>query len=247
MSHTPPTGPNDPTPPPPPVEKPDETAPLEPQASDAEEAVERTASGAEDAITRTQHRAEERIAEARDAATEVIHRTQDQVKAKVHETETMVRGQIDDVQRAVGGGLSEPKPAESIDEATDQAADLRKAIDRDIDALQAKLPPEDVLKEKARTYGGVAVAVLALVGAAAIGFKQRGERKKLEREAKAHAAALARYLPQAAGEPRELVEEKGSKAPVLILVGIAAAIGASIYKQQQDAAADQDVDLWGPA
>jgi hypothetical protein len=169
------------------------------------------------------------------------------VKAKVNETETKVRGQIDEVQRAIGGGLSEPKPADSVDEAADQAADLRKAIDRDLDALQAKLPPQDVVMEKARTYGGIALAVVALLGAAGIAFKQRGERKKLEREAKAHAAAIARYLPQAAGEPRELVEEKGSKAPVLILVGIAAAIGFSVYKQQQGAATDEEPDLWGPA
>jgi hypothetical protein len=222
------------------------TAPLDRAAVEAGDSVDRVADDAESSIARTQHRAEDRIEDARVAATERIRRTEEQVKAKVHETETKVREQVGEVQRAVGGGLSDPTPAGSVDEAAKQASQLRSAIDRDLDALQAKLPPNDVLAEKARTYGGIAVAVLAVIAAAVVGMKQRGQRKRLEKEAKAHAAAIARYLPQAAGEPRALVEERGGKGGIVILLGIAAAVGVAVYKRQQDSAADEP-DLWGPA
>lgn len=217
-----------------------------PRPDDATERVDRAAADAESAIQDAQHRTEERIRDARDAATARVRRTQEQVESKVRETESRLRRQITDVERAVGGGLSDPTPAESVDEAMEQAADLRRAIDRDLDALEARLPPPDVLAEKARTYGGAALAAVAVGAAAALGRKQRSQRKKLEREAKAHAAAIARYLPQASGEPRQLVEERGGKGPIVLLFLVAAAVGAYVYNRRRGSG-DDEPDPWGPA
>lgn len=218
-----------------------------------EGSVDRAAETAETAIQQAQVGAEERIADARDAATEVVRRTEDQVKAKIRETEAKARHQIAEVERTievVKRGLSEPTPAGSVDEAVRQASELRRAIDRDIDALQAKLPPGDVVKDKARTYGGAAAGVLAVAGAAVVGLKQRGERKRVEREARAHAAAISQYLPDylpqafaaAASEPRT---GRSGRGVTLLLALVAAAIGAVIVRQRADG--DEEPDLWGPA
>lgn len=219
-----------------------------------EDSVDRAAETAETAIQHAQVGAEDRIADARDAATEVVRRTEDQVKAKIRETEAKARHQVAEVERTievVKRGLSEPAPAGSVDEAVRQASDLRRAIERDIDALQAKLPPGDELKDKAKTYGGAAAGALALAGAAAVAFRQRGERKRVEREARAHAAAISQYLPDylpealaAAADPRTSRSRSGRGATLLLTL-VAAAIGAVIVRQR--AGGDDEPDLWGPA
>jgi hypothetical protein len=220
-----------------------------------EESVDRAAETAETAIQQVQTSTEERIAGARDAATEVVRRTEDQVKAKIRETEAKARAQVAEVQDTIAvvkRGLSEPTPAGSVDEAVRQAGDLRRAIDRDIDALQAKLPPADELKDQARTYGGAAAGVLAVAGAAAVGLKQRGERKRVEREARAHAAAISQYLPDylpqafaAAAAESRTGRSRSGRGVTLLLTVVAAAIGAVIVRQR--AGTDDEPDLWGPA
>jgi hypothetical protein len=211
-----------------------------------EDSVDRVADSAETTIRDAQATAEHRIADVRDSATEKLRSTERQVKAKVRETETKVRDLLAEVERTVGGfkGLSEPTPAGSVDEAAQQASDLRRAIDRDLDALQAKLPPGEELADKARTYGGAAVGVLAVGAAAFLGLKQRGERKRIEREARAHAEAIARYLPQATAAPRA-DERGGGRGGLVLLALVAAAIGALIVRQRT--AGDDEPDLWGPA
>lgn len=210
-----------------------------------EDSVDRAADSAEATIEQTQHRAEDRIADAREAATAKVRETEAQVKAKLRETEDKVRQGVAEVERTVGGfkSLSDPTPAESVEQAARQASELRAAIDRDLDALEAKLPPTEELAEKARTYGGIVLGVLAFAGAAALGLKQRGERKRVEREAKAHAEAIARYLPQAADRPRE--DDSGGGGKTVLLVALAAAIGAVIVRQR--GGDDDEADLWGPA
>ncbi|WP_052668399.1 DLW-39 family protein [Nitriliruptor alkaliphilus] len=211
-----------------------------------EDRVDRAAETAETAIRDAQHTTEDRIADARDAATEKLRSTEQQVKAKVRETEAKVRDGLAEVERTIGGfqGLSEPTPAGSVDEAAQQASDLRRAIDRDLDALQAKLPPGEELADKARAYGGAAVGVLAVGAAAFLGLKQRSERKRIEREARAHAEAIARYLPQATAAPRD--DERGGRGGLVLLTLIAAAIGAIVVRQRTTASEDEP-DLWGPA
>lgn len=215
-------------------------------ADDPVARVDRAADEVETSIERTEAGAEDRIADAREAATEKVRSTEAQLKAKIRETETKVRRGVAEVERTVGGfkGLSDPEPAGSVDEAAEQASDLRRAIDRDLDALEAKLPPGDEIAERVRAYGGVVVAVLAVAGAAALGFKQRGERKRIEREAQAHAQAIARYLPQASATPRD-EDEGGGGGRLLLLTLLAAAVGAIVVRQRSQG--DDEPDLWGPA
>lgn len=214
-----------------------------------EDRVDHAADTAESAIQGAQSTAEDRIADARDATTQKLRETEEQVKRTVRRTEAKVREQVAEVERTiqvVQRGLSEPTPARSVEEAARQASDLRRAIDRDLDALQAKLPPGEELAEKARTYGGAALGVLAVVGAAVLGVRQRGERKRVEREARAHAAAIAKYLPQAGGAPAPA--GKRGKGGLVLLTVLAAAAGAVIVRQRGgngDDAGEQD--LWGPA
>lgn len=214
-------------------------------ADDPVAKVDRAADDAEASIARTEAGAEDRIADAREAATEKVRRTEAQVKAKIRETETKVRQGVAEVERTVGGfkSLSDPEPADSVDEAAKQASELRRAIDRDLDALEAKLPPGEEIAEKVRAYGGAVLAVLAVAGAAALGFKQRGERKRIEREAQAHAQAIARYLPQASDTPRD--EDGGGGGRLVLLTLIAAIVGAVVVRQRSQN--DDEPDLWGPA
>jgi hypothetical protein len=218
-----------------------------PGGTDPVEGVDRAAETAETSIARTQAGAEERITDARDAATEKVRRTEEQVKSRIRETEAKVRQGVAEVERTVGGfkSLSDPTPAGSVEEAAQQASDLRSAIDRDLDALEAKLPPGEELAERAKAYGGIVVAVLAVVAAVALGMKQRGERKRIEREAEAHAAAIARYLPQAADQPRDEDGGGGGGGKLVLLTLLAAVVGAIVVRQQ--AGGDDEPDLWGPA
>jgi hypothetical protein len=75
-------------------------------------------------------------------------------------------------------------------------------------------------------------------------MKQRGERKRIEREAEAHAAAIARYLPQAADQPRD-EDGGGGGGKLVLLTLLAAVVGAIVVRQQ--AGGDDEPDLWGPA
>lgn len=202
------------------------------------DAVDTAAEAIEDRVVETEHRLDDRIGAARDGATRRVRRTEQQLKDKVH----AARRQVDEVQRQVDElkHLSEPTPADSAEEAATQASDLREALDRDLAALQAKLPPTEVLTERAKAVGGVALAVAGVVGAAAIGLRQRGARKKVEREARAHAAAIARYLPFALDEPIDPPSQRGGSrtALLLTLVGAAAAAAVVVARTRSGGAAD---------
>lgn len=153
---------------------------------------------------------------------------------------------LEDAQKRVEDltRLSEPTPADSVDEAADQASQLRAAVDRDLDALQAKLPPRDQLVAKAKTYGGAAVGVAAVLAAALVRQKQRGEQKRIEREARAHAAAIAPYLPGASSGPETTSGRRGKGTLALLAVAGAAVVAFVVSRTSNEAG---DPDIWGPA
>lgn len=215
---------------------------------DAEQRVARAGAEAEEAVGRAEDRAETAIHRAADEAKERIHQAETRVKDTISSTEARVRGKVAEAQRTFGEirGLSDPTPAGSVDEAVQQASDLRRAIDRDLDALQSRLPPGDELQDKAKTIGGAVLGVAAAAAAIAIGSKQRGERKRLEREAKAHAAAIARYLPGASTEP--IVEPSGKAGKALLaLIALVGAGVAALAVARARGGGDQEPDVWGPA
>ncbi len=233
------SGPTDPTPTGP------TASPPPGQPDEATQKVDRAADATEERIAGAGASAQERIHDTSEKVQAQVRQTEEQIKTKVRDTEAKVRAQVDQVQRSVGDlkGLSEPTPAGSVDEAVTQAADLRRAIDNDLDVLQAKLPPGEELAEKARTVGGAVLGVAAVAAAVVIRKKQTKERKRVEREARAHAAAIARYLPGAASRPIE--DDDGSgKGALLLLALVGAAVAA--FVASRSGSDDGEPDIWGP-
>lgn len=227
----------------------DPTTPIARAGRDAEDAIARAEDRTEDAIDHAEERAETAVHRAADAAKDRIHRTESRVKDAIGTTEARVRSQVDQAQRTFGDlkGLSEPTTATSSQEAADQARDLRRAIDRDLDALRSQLPAGDELQDRARVVGGAALGIGAAAVALAISSKQRRERKQLEREAKAHAIAISRYLPGASSDPIVPPSGTGSKLVLTLLALAGAGFAALTVARARRGGGAEEPDLWGPA
>lgn len=209
--------------------------------------VDQAADAAESTVAGAGASAQEQVRDTAASAQEAVRGARDQVTGKVRETEAKLRRQLDAVTDASGElkGLSEPTPAKSVDQAVEQAATLRRSIDADLDALQARMPPGEEIADKARQVGGIVLAVLGVAAAGFLAQKGRAERKRVEREAQAHAAAIARYLPQASAAPRPDPDEGGGKGKVLVLLAVIGAIAGFVASRQQGD--DGEPDIWGPA
>ena len=221
---------------------------LDDAADAATDQVDAAADAAERTAQRAETGAQEQIRDTAGAAQDAVRDARAKATGKVRETEARLRRQLDAVTDASGElkGLSEPTSATSVDEAVEQAASLRRAIDDDLDALQARMPPGEEIADKARQVGGIVLAVLGVAAAGVLANKNRGERKRVEREAQAHAAAIARYLPQASPTPRpEPDEDGGGKGKIVLLLAVLGAIAGFLASRQQDA--DDAPDIWGPA
>lgn len=227
-----------PTDPPPPPEDASEHEPT------VGEKLDEAAAEADEAVSKASDAAQEQVRERTITARDEVRQAGEQLNARIRDTESTVRRGLASVQDVAGEltGLSEPTPAESVDHAVEQAASLRRAIDRDLDALQARMPPGEELADKARQIGGVALAVGGVGAAIFLANKQRSERKRVEREAEAHAAAIARYLPQAQLTPREDDDDGGGK--LTLLLAVLAAIVAFVVSKQRTG--DDEPDIWGP-
>lgn len=206
----------------------------------AADATERRLDGARDAATG-------QVRDAAASAEQAVHDVRDRATSAVRRAEASLRRGVAAVSDEDGElrGLSEPTPAKDADEAVEQAAALRRAIDRDLDALQARLPPGEELADKARQLGGAVLAVAGVAAAATLASKQRSERKRIEREAQAHAAAIARYLPQARATPIDDEDEGGGAGKVLLLLAVLGAIVGFVLSRRDDAGGEPDI--WGPA
>jgi len=142
-------------------------------------------------------------------------------------------------------------PAENPEQAQAQVRDLRAAIDRDLAALEARIPPRDTLIGQAKAVGGAAVGVLGLLGTVAT-LRERGkEKKKVEDEADRVARAIARHLPAAVAElsppirptPVE-VPKTGGKGRTLAILALLASAGFAVWTQLRNRTPEPD--LWGP-
>jgi CO/xanthine dehydrogenase Mo-binding subunit len=105
------------------------------------------------------------------------------------------------------------------------------------------LPPGEELAARARVYGGALLGALAVLAAFVIRQKQRGERKRLEREARAHAEAIARYLPGASSRPVDASTGRGGKGALAALALVAAAVAAFVVSRRTGG---DEPDIWGP-
>lgn len=112
----------------------------------------------------------------------------------------------------------------------------RAALERDIDALFARLPEPDVMRAKARTYGAAAGGAAVTVGLVALQAKKRSELKARRMEARINAEELARAF-----SPHEPPEPSG-RSPLLLLVVLAAIAGAVVAALRLRGGDDQPDD-----
>ncbi|MFA9432784.1 hypothetical protein [Egicoccus sp. AB-alg2] len=147
---------------------------------------------------------------------------------------------------------SQLPPAEDADQALRQVRDLRSALDRDLAALEARIPPRDTLVGQARAVGGAVLGVVGLVGAAATVQQKRKDKKKVEEEADKVARAIARHLPAAIAEVSppirptvvETPGKKGRAGRTLAILALLASAGFAVWTQLRNRA--QEPDIWGP-
>lgn len=128
---------------------------------------------------------------------------------------------------------------QDADSTLSEIAETRAALERDVDALFARLPEPDVLAAKARTYGLAAGGAAATAGVVALRVKKRGELKARRMDARINAEELARafspYAPDgspAAAEAATDDEGGGHTGLLLLLVTIVAVALTAVARQR---------------
>lgn len=149
---------------------------------------------------------------------------------------------------------SQLPPAEDADQALQQVRDLRARLDRDLAALQSRVPPRESMMGQAKAVGGAVVGGLALVGTLATLRQKRQEKKQEEAEADKTARAIARHLPAAFAEFSPPVRpvatgdgadtSGGGVGRTLAMIALLAAAAFAVWKQRQPNGDDEDI--WGP-
>lgn len=103
---------------------------------------------------------------------------------------------------------------QDVEEALNDLAITRAALERDIDELFDRLPETSVMVDKAKTYGAAAGGAAVTVGLVAMRQKKRSALKARRMEARINAEELARAF-----SPHPPVEPEGrGKAPMLAVL-----------------------------
>lgn len=116
----------------------------------------------------------------------------------------------------------------------------RASLERDIDALFARLPEADAMKAKAKTYGAAAGGAAATIGLVALQAKKRSELKARRMDARINAEELARAF-----SPHEPPEPSG-RSPLVLLVVLAAIAGAVVAALRLRNGQDADDEVVEP-
>ena len=189
----------------------------------------------------TKAKAEQKVEQLKAGAEERIAK----VKAEVEKAKQTV----EEVGKEVSTAVDERRggPATSVDDAQQKAARLRSGIERDLAALQSRLPDRDEVTDRLRTTAIAVGGTIAAVGAAAFLLGRRRAAKASERELQAQAEALAAVLARAerVSVPAEDGEDGGGAGWLTAALLLLGAGGGAAYWWQQRKAADVD-DLWGP-
>lgn len=127
---------------------------------------------------------------------------------------------------------------QDADSTLSEIAETRAALERDVDALFARLPEPDVLAAKAKTYGLAAGGAAATAGVVALRVKRRGELKARRMDARINAEELARafspYAPD--GSPADddgaADDDGGHTGLLLLLVTIVAVALTAVARQR---------------
>ncbi len=121
-----------------------------------------------------------------------------------------------------------------------EIAETRAALERDVDALFARLPEPDVLAAKAKTYGLAAGGAAATAGVVALRMKKRGELKARRMDARINAEELARafspYAPEgsrAADDAAADDDDGGGHTGLLLLLVTIVAVALTAVARQR--------------
>lgn len=149
-----------------------------------------------------------------------------------------VKAELDKVNDERRGG-----PATSVDDATAKAADLRRALARDVASLRARVPDTTKASETARTVGiAVGGGAVALFGLLAV-LKRRGAAKAHDQAVRDQALALARELARI--ERTGAVDDEGGRFKWALLATAAVGVGAGAVAWQRSRTPSEIDDTFG--
>lgn len=116
---------------------------------------------------------------------------------------------------------------QDVDQALNDLATTRAALERDIDALFERLPEPAVMAQKAKTYGVAAGGAAVTVGLVAMRQKKRSALKARRMEARINAEELARAF-----SPHPPVEPEGrGTAPVLSALVALVVVALTVFNR----------------
>jgi hypothetical protein len=145
----------------------------------------------------------------------------------------------------VSDETTNPAPAETADEAVQQAQAIRARVDQDLRTLEARLPDPQTVQARAKTIGGAVVGGVATLGAVTLVIRRRSARSAEEKETQRQAQALAAALPDAALQVhQEKVTISGQAGRLGLLVALVA-LGVAIWSKLSAGSTDEP-DIWGP-
>lgn len=116
---------------------------------------------------------------------------------------------------------------QDVDQALNDLATTRAALERDIDELFDRLPEPAVMAQKAKTYGAAAGGAAVTVGLVAMRQKKRSALKARRMEARINAEELARaFSPHPPAEP-----EGGGRGPALAALIALVVVALTVFNR----------------
>lgn len=116
---------------------------------------------------------------------------------------------------------------QDVDQALNDLATTRAALERDIDELFDRLPEPAVMAARAKTYGAAAGGAAVTVGLVAIRAKKRSALKARRMEARINAEELARAF-----SPHPPVEaDSGGRAPMVAAVVALVVVALTVFSR----------------